>query len=380
VKTDAHVAVVGVGTAGSMALWQLAAAGVDAVGFERVAPGHDLGAAGGETRLFRIAYAEGGQWLGPLRRSLDGWRQLERETGTTLLTQCGGLSIGRPDEPYVEAVLGMAREHGVAVEVLDRAAMAHRYPQHATLPDEVAVFDQQAGFLRCDAAVLTAAARAESLGARVLRHTSVEEIEPHDDFVLVRAGGRTWHFRDVVLCAGSWSGRFLPAELGAHVRPRRVLLSWFAAREPASFTPDRFPVFVRESAGVHIYGTPSIDGATVKVAGAAVSHMVDDPSAVERRHSAEEMGNMAHAVARFLPGLHPDPVRMDAFTDLYATDGVPLLGRIPDSERLIVATAFSGRGFKLAPTIGAAVANLVLERPDPDLEFCTPARVELAAS
>jgi sarcosine oxidase len=380
VNTDADVAVVGVGTAGSMALWQLAAAGVDAVGFERVAPGHDRGAVGGETRLFRMAYAEGGQWLGPLRRSLEGWRQLERETGATLLTQCGGLSIGRPDEPYVEAVLGMAREHGLPVEVLDRAAMAHRYPQHATLPDEVAVFDQQAGLLRCDAAVLTAAARAESLGARVLRHTSVEEIEPHDDFVIVRAGGRTWRFRDVVLCAGSWSGRFLPGELGAHVRPQRVLLSWFAAREPASFTPDRFPVFVRESAGVHIYGTPSIDGATVKVAGAAVSHMVDDPSAVERRHSAEEMGNMADAVARFLPGLHPHPVRMDAFTDLYATDGVPLLGRIPDAERLIVATAFSGRGFKLAPTIGAAVANLVLDRPDPDLAFCTPARAELAAS
>jgi sarcosine oxidase len=75
---DADVAVVGVGTAGSMALWQLAAAGVDAVGFERVAPGHDRGAVGGETRLFRMAYAEGGQWLGPLRRALDGWRQPER--------------------------------------------------------------------------------------------------------------------------------------------------------------------------------------------------------------------------------------------------------------------------------------------------------------
>jgi sarcosine oxidase len=377
---DAEVAVVGVGTAGSMALWQLATAGVDAIGFERIAPGHDRGAVGGDTRLFRMAYAEGGHWLGPLRRALDGWRQLERETGTTLLTQHGGLSIGRPDEPYVAAVLDMAREHDLPVEVLNRAAAAHRYPQHATLPDEVAVFDPQAGLLRCDAAVLAATGRAESLGARVLRHTPVDAIEPRDDVVELHAGGRTWRFRDAVLCAGSWSGRFLPDGLRAHVQPQRVLLSWFAARDPEWFTPDRFPVFVRESAGVHIYGTPSIDGATVKVAGAAVSHTVDDPSTVERRHSAEEMGAMADAVARFLPGLHPHPVRMDAFTDLYATDGVPLLGRIPDAERLIVATAFSGRGFKLAPAIGAAVADIVLGRSRPDLEFCTPARVALAAS
>ncbi|MEJ3653521.1 N-methyl-L-tryptophan oxidase [Actinomycetes bacterium KLBMP 9759] len=369
---DADVAVVGVGTAGSMALWQLAAAGVGAVGFEAHAPGHDGGAAGGETRLYRMAYAEGGRWLAPLRRALDGWRQLERETGAALLTQCGGLSIGHPGEDYVRSVLAMAAEHGVPVELLDRPEAAQRFPQHALLPGEVAVLDPQAGVLRSDAAVIAAAARAEALGAKVLRHCPVEDIEPHADHVALVAAGRTWRFRDVVLCAGSWSGRFLPSGLGARVRPQRVLLSWFAARDPAAFAPDRFPVFVRESDGVHLYGTPSVDGVTVKVAGAAVSHVVDDPSAVARRHSPGEVRHMADAVGRFLPDLHPDPVRVDAFTDLYADDGVPLLGRVPGAERLIAATAFSGRGFKLAPTIGAEVANLVRGTPSPDLAFCAP--------
>ncbi|MFC4949119.1 FAD-dependent oxidoreductase [Pseudonocardia sp. GCM10023141] len=81
--------------------------------------------------------------------------------------------------------------------------------------------------------------------------------------------------------------------------------------------------------------------------------------------AAAEMHPMAEAAARFLPRLHPDPVRMDAFTDLYADDGVPLLGRVPGAERLITATAFSGRGFKLAPTIRGEVANIVRGRPHP---------------
>ena len=55
---DARVAVVGTGSMGAMALWQLARDGVDAIGFERYSPGHDQAAAGGESRIFRTAYLE----------------------------------------------------------------------------------------------------------------------------------------------------------------------------------------------------------------------------------------------------------------------------------------------------------------------------------
>lgn len=46
-------AVVGVGSVGAMVLWQLAQRGVQAVGYDAYAPGHDRGAAGGESRILR---------------------------------------------------------------------------------------------------------------------------------------------------------------------------------------------------------------------------------------------------------------------------------------------------------------------------------------
>jgi len=99
---DAEVAVIGVGTVGSMLMWQLARSGVPALGFERHAPGHDRGAVGGETRLFRMAYAEGAQYGELLRQAPRYWRELEVESETALLVQCGGLAIGELSGGYID--------------------------------------------------------------------------------------------------------------------------------------------------------------------------------------------------------------------------------------------------------------------------------------
>lgn len=57
------VGVIGLGAIGSMALWQLAKRGVDVTGFEQFGIGHDRSGVGGESRLFRVAYKEGAQYV-----------------------------------------------------------------------------------------------------------------------------------------------------------------------------------------------------------------------------------------------------------------------------------------------------------------------------
>ena len=53
-------------------------------------------------------------------------------------------------------------------EILDRTAMAERYPQHRMVPGETAILDRHAGVLRPEFAVLAAARRAETLGAQIV--------------------------------------------------------------------------------------------------------------------------------------------------------------------------------------------------------------------
>ena len=54
--SDGQLAVIGVGSVGSMALWQASKLGIAPVGFEAVAPAHPRSAVGGDTRLFRMTY------------------------------------------------------------------------------------------------------------------------------------------------------------------------------------------------------------------------------------------------------------------------------------------------------------------------------------
>jgi sarcosine oxidase subunit beta len=47
--------------------------------------------------------------------------------------------------------------------------------------------------------------------------------------------------------------------------------------------------------------------------------------------------------------------------DCYSADRHPILDAVPAVDGLYVATAFSGSGFKIAPAVGACMAELVLD-------------------
>ncbi|SFP58283.1 sarcosine oxidase [Actinomadura madurae] len=373
VDMDAEVAVIGVGTMGSMAMWRLAERGVEAIGFERYAPGHDLGAAGGNTRLFRLAYMEGAHYVPLLKQALGLWGELSEVSATNLLVQCGGLNIGRREDPSMRQVAESARVHGLKLLPLGRAEMADRYPQHVLAEDDMAYFDPEAGFLRSEQAVVAAADRAESLGARILRRHRVERVEPRRDGVVIEAAGSTWKVRTAILAMGSWAPSWLPPELARHLRPKRVLLSWFAPAYVQDFEPEVFPVFTRQSGGDFLYGAPTADHASVKVCGIRPSD-IDDPDTFERRHDPDELTSMAELLTSHVTGLHPYPVRSAGFTDLYSSDGHGITGRHPRLPNVVLAGGYSGRGFKLAPAVGDAVARLATGETVPDIAFMAPDR------
>jgi sarcosine oxidase len=105
------------------------------------------------------------------------------------------------------------------------------------------------------------------------------------------------------------------------------------------------------------------------------SSPVEDPDDVVRRHDRAEIAAMSSAVREVLPGLHPHPVRTDAYTDLYSSDGAPLVGRTAAGGRLLVASGFSGRGFKYAPALASVVADALVGRTEVPLDFMAPGRL-----
>ena len=371
---DAQVAVIGVGSIGSMALWQLARQGIDAIGFERYAPGHDQAAAGGESRIFRTAYLEGPGYVPLLLRARELWRELEEESGQSLLTLNGGLMIGHAESESMHNVLESAARYDLPHQVLDAKQMAARYPQHRMLPGEIAFFDEWAGVLRPEFAVLAAARAARTRGARLVTGHQVTGIEPLSDGVRVHTAVRTYTVEQAVLTAGPWTGRFAP-ELANQVTPKKLVMTWYPALDVDAYRPDRFPIFIRESGDVRIFGIPTLDGGSVKVAPHASYGDLADADDLDRNVPAGDLKAINRAVAELLPGLVPTPVRVSAYLDAYTSDDHGLVGALPGADNVWLLGAFSGHGFKLATAFGQVAADLVTDgKTDLPIEQLDPAR------
>lgn len=354
---DADVIVVGVGTAGSATLWRLARRGASVIGVEQYAPGHDLGSGHGESRIIRTAYFEHPSYVPLVRTAWRLWHELERLTGTDLLTRTGALMLGPPDGELVTGVLRSAKEHDLTYEVLDAAACGTRYPQHVLAPDEVAVFEPEAGFVRAEAGIRAMADAAVTAGAQLLTGEPVGSVEPAGDGVRVRVGARALTARRAVICAGAWTPNLVPGLSGA-LRVERQVPMWFAARDPASIAPDRFPVFVREYDGRYLYGLPSLDGATAKV-GIHHEGVTTSPDTVDRTVNATDIAALREPVQRFLPGLDPVPVRGTVCLYANTPDEHFVVGSLPHAPEITIVSACSGHGFKFAPAIGEIAADLV---------------------
>lgn len=373
--TDGKLAVIGLGSIGSMALWQASRLSDSVTGFEAASPAHGRSGVGGDTRQFRMLYRGNPGYYPILERSEDLWADLEAETGQDILTRCGGLSIGTANGPYISSVLETTRINGAEHIILGREVMAKHFPQHNLRRDDIAVYDPKAGVLRTDRAVTAAIAAAEANGATVHTNTPIKSITETSDGVVVTSDGRSWTFEDVIVASGGWSRCLMPEYLKAATVTKRLFLTWFVAKDGAEFTPENFPVFSRTHEDRSMYGEPAVDGVSVKATLDGRGGAAQDRDAVPREMTPAEITETTETVTEFFPGLFPNIVRSDAFPDLFTTDGHPLLGRFKHGSRIYCATGFSGAGFENATGFGEIAAHEALGRRSfQGLDFARPQR------
>jgi sarcosine oxidase len=366
----ADVVVIGLGAVGAATLHRLALRGVRAVGIDRFHPPHDRGSTHGESRITRLAVGEGPAYAPLVRRSHEIWRELEAETGDTLFLRTGGLIMGPRDGAaqhhgkgdFVRRTAAVARDAGVAHEVLDAAEIAARFPQFVLRGDEIGCFEPSAGVVfpeRCVAAQLRLAG---VQGAVLHLGEAVTAIRPAAGGVEVRTDRRVLHAARAVLCAGPWLPGLAGGRLAALARVHRQTLHWFAVDDAAAYAPERFPVFIwmhGDSDTDYFYGFPCLSGAgpaTVKLATEQYAATVD-PDRSERRVEAAESADMhARHVAGRLRGVGPACVRAAACLYTVTPDSGFIVDALPEQPNVLAASACSGHGFKHSAALGEMLA------------------------
>ncbi len=365
------VIVAGLGAAGSAALYQLARRGVKALGLDRFAPPHDLGSSHGHTRITRLALGEGDHYVQFARRSHEIWRELEVATGSSLLEQVGGLVFGpasgrtpaHGSKDFLQTTIDVARRHHISHEVLNAAALKDRFPQFYFHGDELGCLEHGAGFVRPEACIAAQLQLACRLGAQLHTGEQVMAWEPSGSGVRVTTDRGTHEAARLVLAMGAWLPLLVPP-LASRTRVLRQVLFWFEPDGPHElFTPDRMPVYIRvpDARSEMFYGFPAIDGpgGGMKLAGEQFDRTVA-PDEVERDVHPDEISAM-HALAAPALRLSPRCLRSAVCKYTVTPDFDFVIDQHPGSDRVWMASACSGHGFKHSAAVGEALAELCVE-------------------
>ena len=110
--------VIGVGGAGSAAVYELAKRGKRVLGLERYDIPHDMGSSHGYTRIIRLAYYEHPSYVMLLRRAYELWREIETHVGEQLLHITGSIDAGPADSWVFKGSWQSCLDHNLPHEVL----------------------------------------------------------------------------------------------------------------------------------------------------------------------------------------------------------------------------------------------------------------------
>jgi sarcosine oxidase len=369
---DAIVA--GLGSMGSATLARAALRGMRVAGFERFERGHALGASSGATRMIRQAYFEDPAYVPLLLRAYELWRDLEGRTATELLDLVGVLIVGLPESVAVAGAQSSARLHGLAIERLDAAEIARRYPPTRPRPDEIGVLERNAGVVFPERAVEAHLRVAEDAGATLVFGRGVTGWSAHGDALRVALDdGTTVLTRKLALCQGPWMQAEFVA-LGIPLAVQRNVQFWFQS-DPSEFGPSRLPGFLVDRADLPapLYGFPDF-GSGLKAAlhGYGVQTA---PDALEREVTREDFEPVQRALAQWLPGAAKFQRSAKACMYSLTSDEHFVIGAHPAGARVVLAGGFSGHGFKFSSVVGEIVSDLLADGATRhDIAFLSPTR------
>lgn len=352
--------VVGLGGMGSAALFQLAQRGKRVLGLEQFEIAHDKGSSHGVTRIIRLAYFEHPSYVPLMRRAYELWRDLESASNEQILHITGSIDAGPPDGLNFAGSLLSCEEHDLPHEVLTSRELTSRFPGYRLPSETMAVFQGEGGFLLPERCIALYVERAEALGASVHTGERTLEWKPTSDGVRVRTDRGYYEADNLIITAGAWTSKLLPA-LGAAAVPERQVLAWFETLRPDLFTPDRFPVFNLVVDEGHFYGFPEFSVPGFKLGKYHHLEEIVDADTLDREANSRDENVLRDFTEKYFPDAAGATSSMKVCMFTNSPDEHFIIDRLPEASNVTVAAGFSGHGYKFSSVVGEILADLTLD-------------------
>lgn len=364
-----RIVVVGGGVMGLAAGCALAALPeIEVTVLERFQVGHEWASSHGLTRAIRHEYGDAAIYTDMVARSLALWKDLARETGRTLYTETGVLSLGHVDDGHTLPGLDVMRARDLPAERLTAAECRERFPQFRPDEYDAITWNPVGGMLHASECLVALSERLQARGGILREGAQVMRVEPEGAGGRVTLVGGTQLTADrVIVTAGPWVHDVLP-ELALPVRPTRQQVCYFSGLpDPAMFAVGRFPVFL---VGMNQYGFPLHGPGWIKVGLHAFGETADPNAGYDS--DMREVEEVRDFLRRVIPDAAEATLEL---VDRCMYDVTPdedfILDSHPGGSGVIIGSGFSGHGFKFGILIGELLAALArgVESPVPMERF-----------
>jgi len=367
---NCEVAIIGAGVHGASAAYHLSSRGVNVAIFDERGPAG--GPTGRSSAICRAYYTN--EFLAVMaRKSIEMLANFEDVVGGPSGFKRTGFLWLHPiqDVPDLDLSIPRLRRTGVVVDRLEPKDLARDYPQFDVEGVSAALWEPGAGYADPTLTTSSMINRSQRQGARTYLFSKVVALKrAARGYVIETDNGDAVHANRVLLAAGPWTrplglqlGIDLPLTVERHVVG---VIRWDRAAQ--------MPFGHADLVSGHYYCKP--EGDDMYCLGPLLAAEAADPgSFVESLTDAEGFSLTSGAIAR-VPGLR-DAQLLSGWASLYdvSPDWQPVIGEV--AEGLFVDAGTSGHGFKLAPALGAVVADLVMgQEVDEGISQFHPRRFE----
>jgi len=351
----ADVVVIGAGIHGASTAFHLAARGARVVVLERnVAAGGATGRSSGLVRMHYDLAAESAL----AHRSFDyfaNWS--ERVGGECGFVRTGFLRIVTSGlEGELRANVADQQRIGIRTSIVSAAEVREIAPGLTTDDFTFAAYEPDSGYADPTSACTSLLAAARAHGATLRQGSAVSAIDVTDGRVAgVRLNGSYIAAPTVVLAAGAWAGP-LAATAGAQLDIRAWHHDTGYVTLPASVEP-WLPTVIDDINELYFRR----EGQSLALIGLEDGNRIDDLPEDEARSDPDLVDKIVDRLTRRVPDFANAEFRgAHGGTDGISPDQHPLIGRY-GPEGLVLQCGMSGTGFKIAPAVGLAVSELILD-------------------
>ncbi|MGO1298378.1 MAG: N-methyl-L-tryptophan oxidase [Vibrio sp.] len=355
------VIVIGAGSMGMATGYFLAKQGKRVLLLDAFDPPHSHASHHGETRIIRHAYGEGKDYVPLALRAQTLWEELEQESNRSIFLKTGVLNIGERTQLFISTLIDSAEEYQLPIEILNAEQANERYQGLNLPPEFIACLEPTSGVLRCENAIEAYRHLALEQGAELRTYSRVSAIKLLKDSVTVTAKGQEFSAKKLVVSVGAWSNDLLKMlDLSLPLSPVRKTFAWYNAPE-AIYGEGHFPAFSWDIPEGIYYGFPSIDGAGLKIGRHDQGEAHEPNTPLVPFSEAKDAADLNQLLSRYMPQvgqLHVGKTCMYTRTP----DEHFIIDHHPKHSHVMIASGFSGHGFKFASVVGEILTDMALDK------------------